>query len=76
MFIEPPKAPEHASSMYLRLIAEVQVTAEGVIISVTDPEPDRLPRNSGTALDSAEGESGRGLAMLDCSARTSRSTSP
>ncbi|MFB6881220.1 ATP-binding protein [Streptomyces noursei] len=47
------------------LIIEVEAGRDGVAVDVTDPEPTRLPQADASMLDSADAESGRGLAIID-----------
>ncbi|MFD3422393.1 ATP-binding protein [Streptomyces decoyicus] len=47
------------------LIVEVEAGQDGIDLDVTDPEPTRLPQTDPSALDSADAESGRGLAIID-----------
>ncbi|MFE7777657.1 ATP-binding protein [Streptomyces sp. NPDC057445] len=59
------------------LTIELRLADEGVVVAVTDPDPSRLPHTTDTALDSAEAESGRGLALIDalCTEVSVRTTS-
>ncbi|MFI8932469.1 ATP-binding protein [Streptomyces sp. NPDC053474] len=47
------------------LVVEVYATSAAVTVNVHDPDPLALPRRQAVALDSADAESGRGLALLD-----------
>jgi anti-sigma regulatory factor (Ser/Thr protein kinase) len=50
---------------HVPVVIEVYLGIEVVYVNVHDPEP-RLPRHGGRpALDDAEAESGRGLALVD-----------
>ncbi|MGP3635278.1 hypothetical protein ACTU45_18235 [Streptomyces sp. 24-1644] len=44
---------------------EVYAAAFGIAVNVHDPDPRAVPRRRGIALDDAEAEAGRGLALLD-----------
>ncbi|MFH0246146.1 ATP-binding protein [Streptomyces sp. HK10] len=46
------------------LIVEVRADTGRVSVSVTDPDPDHLPRPGAARLDSADAESGRGLSIV------------
>ncbi|NBM14776.1 ATP-binding protein [Streptomyces sp. GC420] len=50
---------------HVPLVVEVYATAFGVAVNVHDPDPVLLPRRRAVAPDSAEAESGWGLALLD-----------
>jgi hypothetical protein len=50
---------------HVPLVVEVYVTSHGVAVNVHDPDPSTLPRRRATPLDSAEAETGRGLALVD-----------
>ncbi|MFE7116102.1 ATP-binding protein [Streptomyces sp. NPDC057654] len=50
---------------WVPLVVEVRAVPFGVSVNVHDPDPRRLPRRRGVALDDAEAESGRGLSILD-----------
>jgi hypothetical protein len=50
---------------HVPLVVEVYVTSYGVVVNVHDPDPDTLPRRRVTPLDSAQAETGRGLALVD-----------
>ncbi len=50
---------------WVPLVVEVNAAPFGVAVNVHDPDPRRLPRRRGVALDDAEAESGRGLSILD-----------
>ncbi|MDJ0340790.1 ATP-binding protein [Streptomyces sp. H10-C2] len=47
------------------LVVEVSVGPTVVVVGVHDPDPARLPRRRAVAMDDAEAESGRGLALVD-----------
>jgi hypothetical protein len=56
---------QRACGDHVPLIVEVYVTAIGIAVTVHDPAPELLPHRSEVAMDSADAESGRGLALLD-----------
>jgi anti-sigma regulatory factor (Ser/Thr protein kinase) len=50
---------------FVPVVVEVGAVPSGVAVHVHDPDPRRLPRHRGIALDDPEAESGRGLPLLD-----------
>ncbi|MFD4763723.1 ATP-binding protein [Streptomyces sp. NPDC058439] len=50
---------------HVPVVVEVYAAAFGVAVNVHDPDPRTVPRRRGIALDDAEAEAGRGLALLD-----------
>jgi anti-sigma regulatory factor (Ser/Thr protein kinase) len=57
---------------HVPLVVEVAAGRGGVPVNVHDPETGRLPRRRAVALDDERAETGRGLALVDCSRRTGR----
>ncbi|MEU3462029.1 ATP-binding protein [Streptomyces sp. NPDC006733] len=47
------------------LVVEVSVRRGAVVLGVHDPDPVGVPRRRGVAMDDAEAESGRGLALVE-----------
>ncbi|MER5465546.1 ATP-binding protein [Streptomyces sp. NPDC002668] len=56
---------KRACGDHVPLVVEVYVTAFGIAVTVHDPVPELLPHRSDVEMDSADAESGRGLALLD-----------
>ncbi|WP_277440687.1 ATP-binding protein [Streptomyces sp. SPB162] len=54
-----------ACGPWVPLVVEVSVTRGAVLLRVHDPDPAGVPRRRPSAMDDAEAESGRGLALVD-----------
>jgi anti-sigma regulatory factor (Ser/Thr protein kinase) len=47
------------------LVVEVEASVGGILVCVTDPSPDKVPRRSTLQLNDPEAESGRGLVLVE-----------
>ncbi|MCZ4097160.1 ATP-binding protein [Streptomyces sp. So13.3] len=54
-----------ACGEWVPLVVELSVGRTVVVLGVHDPDPARIPRRRAVAMDDADAESGRGLALVD-----------